>query len=217
MATKCVSILIVEDEALTREVTTRYLEQAGFTVRYATTGEDALALLRQEGDAIDHLLTDINLPGSVDGWTVGAEFHLRFPLRPVVYASAFAPRRQAHPAGGVFVSKPYSPAAMVEVFQRLTAEVTDAPDLRASPRARSLLGARIVFGRQFAAMECTMRDMSETGARLVLAGDDVLPQEFELVVPTTGQRRRARLVWRREKTCGVQFLYKQGEAGRVAA
>jgi CheY-like chemotaxis protein len=218
MAEKRISILIVEDEPVTREITTRYLEQAGFTVRSAETGEEALTILRQEGPAIDWLLTDINLPGCIDGWIVGAEFHLSYPLRPVVYASAFAPRRQAHPAGGVYVPKPYSPAMIVDLFRRLAAEETAPPaDLRMSPRMRSMMGARIVFDRQFAAMDCVVRDISATGARLVLAADDVIPDEFELQIPQRGRCTRARLVWRKATTCGVKFVDSRGEPTRLAS
>lgn len=115
-------ILVVEDEPVTREVVTRYLERAGFEVIIAESGEEALETLRARGPAIDWLLTDIKLPGCIDGWIVGAEFHLSYPLRPVVYASAFAPRRRAHAAGGVYVPKPYSPAMIVDLFCRLAAQ-----------------------------------------------------------------------------------------------
>ena len=43
-------------------------------------------------------------------------------MRPVVYASAFAPRSRAHTAGGVYVPKPYSPAAIVDLLRRLAAQ-----------------------------------------------------------------------------------------------
>jgi len=33
---------------------------------------------------------------------VGAEFHLSYPLRPVIYASAFAPKTAADAAGGAY-------------------------------------------------------------------------------------------------------------------
>jgi CheY-like chemotaxis protein len=218
MAVKGISILLVEDEPLTQEVTTHYLQQAGFTVHGAATGEDALAILRQEGGAVDWLLTDINLPGRIDGWIVGAEFHLSHPLRPVVYASAFAPHQQARPAGGVFVSKPYSPAAVVELLGRLAAkDPSAAPDRRLSPRARSLLGARLHFGRQFAAIDCTIRDISEFGARLAVEGSHELPEEFELQFLQTRQFVRARLVWRRTNACGLKFLHSCGLPIRQAS
>ena len=88
----------------------------------AETGETALELLRREGHSIDWLLTDINLPGLINGWVVGAEFHLTHPLRPVLYTSAFAPRQAAQPAGGVYVSKPYSLAMIADVIRTLSGQ-----------------------------------------------------------------------------------------------
>jgi len=97
MAPTKTRILVVEDEPVTREIVTRYLQGAGFDTLSALSGEEALEILRSNGPAIDWLLTDINLPGCIDGWIVGAEFHLSYPLRPVVYASAFAPRSAERP------------------------------------------------------------------------------------------------------------------------
>jgi two-component system OmpR family response regulator len=115
------SVLLVEDEPITRTVTARYLHQAGFVVHMAENGEEALGLLRRKDLSVDWLLTDINLPGIIDGWIVGAEFHLTHPLRPVIYASAFAAPVTARPSGGVFVSKPYSAATIVDVIEKLSA------------------------------------------------------------------------------------------------
>jgi CheY-like chemotaxis protein len=115
------TILVVEDEPITRQVVTRYLEREGYRALTAESGEEALATIRQEGSAIDWLLTDINLPGVIDGWVVGAEFHLNYPWRPVIYASAGA-QRPAPCAGGVFVPKPYSPAMITHLIGCLSAQ-----------------------------------------------------------------------------------------------
>jgi len=117
------SILVIEDEPVTREILIRYLELMGFVTRSCSTGEDALSVLRIAGTHIDWLITDIHLPGCIDGWVVGAEFHYKFPLRPVIYASAFAPNLRSNMAGGVYVPKPYSPADIVAIIQQL--EVAD--------------------------------------------------------------------------------------------
>jgi CheY-like chemotaxis protein len=115
------TILIVEDEPITREILVRYLEWAGIMTRSCSTGEEALGIF-QSGAEIDWLLTDINLPSCIDGWVVGAEFHLRYPLRPVIYASACAPTLKSNMAGGVYIPKPFSPAKIVELIQQLAAQ-----------------------------------------------------------------------------------------------
>jgi two-component system, OmpR family, response regulator len=114
------TILVVEDEPVTLEIAVRYLERAGFVTRSCSTGEAALSILRTDGARIDWLLTDINLPGCIDGWVVGAEFHLRHPLRPVIYVSSFAPTLKSSMAAAVYVAKPYSPAEIAALIQQLT-------------------------------------------------------------------------------------------------
>jgi CheY-like chemotaxis protein len=113
------SILIVEDDAITRSIVTRYFEVAGLRVHVAESGEDALAILRAHGAAIDWLFTDICLSGGISGWIVGAEFNLNHPLRPVIYATASARQAPAQAAGSVFIQKPYSPEDVFRVFRDL--------------------------------------------------------------------------------------------------
>ena len=113
------SILIVEDDPITRSIVTRYFELAGLIVHTAESGEDALAVLRAHGRAIDWLFTDICLSGEISGWIVGAEFNLNHPLRPVIYATASAQQALAQAAGSVFIQKPYSPQDVFRVFRDL--------------------------------------------------------------------------------------------------
>lgn len=113
------SILIVEDDPITRAIVTRYFELAGLQVYLAESGEEALATLRAHGRGIDWLFTDICLSGEISGWIVGAEFNLNHPLRPVIYATASAPQGLAQAAGSVFIQKPYSPQDVFRVFEDL--------------------------------------------------------------------------------------------------
>ena len=139
MNTQNRTILVVEDEPITQEIVTRYLERSGYRVLRADCGEDALQILRREGGAIDWLLTDIHLPGVIDGWVVGAEFHLSYPLRPVIYTSALTPGASRCPAGGVYLPKPYSPALVADVIGRLS-EQDPTRDFRTpSDRLQELL------------------------------------------------------------------------------
>src|SRR5262249_48329409 len=53
------TILNVDDDLATRYAVTRTLQRAGFTVREASTGQEALALARENPDLI---LLDVQLP-----------------------------------------------------------------------------------------------------------------------------------------------------------
>jgi DNA-binding response OmpR family regulator len=61
------TIFLVEDESTIREVVRRYLELDGFAVIEASTGTQALTMLREH--AVDLILLDVMLPG-VDGFEI---------------------------------------------------------------------------------------------------------------------------------------------------
>lgn len=61
-----VVVLVVEDEIFVRIDITEYLENAGYAVIEVGSGEAAIALCNS-GTAIDMIITDINLGGSVSG------------------------------------------------------------------------------------------------------------------------------------------------------
>jgi two-component system, OmpR family, response regulator len=114
-------ILVVEDDVVLRDMLVKGLQKSGYDVLSAETGEQALAVLREWGGRIDWLFVDIRLPGVIDGWVVGSEFTLNHPLRPVIYASAYAPDFSRQVAGSVFMRKPVRIKDIVATFQDLTA------------------------------------------------------------------------------------------------
>ena len=75
---------------------------------------------------------------------------------------------------------------------------------RASPRRRTLKGGRIVINNGFSTFECTVRNLSETGARLKVASIIGLPDSFDLVMED-GTRHHCRIAWKSETEVGVTF------------
>jgi DNA-binding NtrC family response regulator len=61
------TLLVVEDEALTRRAVKRLAERQGFRVLTAVTGEEAIDILAQEGSDVDVVLVDQGLPGELLG------------------------------------------------------------------------------------------------------------------------------------------------------
>ena len=57
-------------------------------------------------------------------------------------------------------------------------------DRRNSTRKRSLLNGRIVFNNRRSVIECTIRDISETGAKILFSHPTPIPAEFELDIPS---------------------------------
>lgn len=76
---------------------------------------------------------------------------------------------------------------------------------RRQPRLRVLLKGRIHFNNGASSIDCLVRDMSSTGARLLLSETATLPEKFDLFIPQKDRTYRAQLRWRREDGIGVTF------------
>ena len=112
------SVLVVEDEPLILEVVTDELIDAGFDVHQASSGEEAVAVLEAQ-PALDLLLTDIRLPGGLDGWSVAEHARRRFAALPVIYVTGYSGSPAKQVPGSVLIMKPYRPAAIVKAAQDL--------------------------------------------------------------------------------------------------
>jgi len=76
---------------------------------------------------------------------------------------------------------------------------------RKHPRHRTLKAGRIVFNRKFSALDCTVRNLSEGGACLVLGSSVGIPECFDLTVEPDRWTRPCRVAWRSEHRIGVAF------------
>jgi hypothetical protein len=76
---------------------------------------------------------------------------------------------------------------------------------RGSPRRRMLKQARVLLNDR-ATLDCTIRDMSETGARLVFGAAMQLPETFTLLCVSAETRFDVRVAWRKGLAVGVAFI-----------
>jgi hypothetical protein len=74
---------------------------------------------------------------------------------------------------------------------------------RIAPRRRVLKAGSISFGG--GTFDCTVRNISETGAALEVVTPLFIPDKFTLIVPSDGLSRPCRVVWRRERRIGIMF------------
>ena len=77
---------------------------------------------------------------------------------------------------------------------------------RASERTRTFLKAVIEFNNGAAKLDCTVKNISATGARIDIAASVNLPKEFNLQIPHRGEVLRVQMVWREKSSIGVSFL-----------
>lgn len=78
------SLLIVEDEAMIRLALSDYLQDCGFTVLDVTNAAEALAVLQAGTFAVDLVLTDVRMPGEMDGFGLARWIREHRPGLPVL-------------------------------------------------------------------------------------------------------------------------------------
>lgn len=97
----------------------------------------------------------------------------------------------------------------------LMAPTSDLPENstvnnRASSRQRTLKAGRIEVNGHASTFDVTIRDMSDTGARLLLKAVWSAPEQFDLLVlnPNSGKsdRHGCRKAWQRGEQVGVRFI-----------
>ena len=111
------TILVVEDEILIRFILADCLRDIGFQVLEAGDGDEGLQILNS-GQVIDLIVTDVRMPGEVDGMELTRRSKSLAPGRPVIVCSAHLYESEAFPADE-FLAKPYSIAALAEAIARL--------------------------------------------------------------------------------------------------
>lgn len=114
-------LLIVEDEPAIQMLLEDIFEDAGFGVRLASNGVQALAALDEEGLELAALITDIRLGPGLSGWDIARKARENRPNLPVVYISGFS--EESWTARGVpnslLVPKPFTPASILDAVRSL--------------------------------------------------------------------------------------------------
>lgn len=81
-------------------------------------------------------------------------------------------------------------------------------EVRRDERVRAFLRARIMFNNNSSSIDCTVKNISSSGAKIEISSVLSVPSEFDLEVPQKGRTYRARLMWRDANFVGVQFVEK---------
>jgi CheY-like chemotaxis protein len=130
-----VTVLVVEDDNISREFLAQVLQMGGFDVIASSTGERALLTLCQQRDEIGWLVSKMNLPGLICGWLLTDEYHKHHPDRPALLVSQMMTTAKVPSAHAVFIP-PDAPMRVLEVLKALrTPEPARVLPFRASKAA----------------------------------------------------------------------------------
>ncbi|MEP7241180.1 MAG: PilZ domain-containing protein [Devosia sp.] len=76
---------------------------------------------------------------------------------------------------------------------------------RLAPRRNTMIAAVVAFDGGATRMDCVIRNLSDTGAKLQLASVGAVPKHFDLLVPGHVPQK-CRVVWRALKELGIEFV-----------
>ena len=115
------AILVVDDEALIRLSLSDYLQDHGFKVLEASTGDEALAIMAAPDFNVDLVFTDVMMPGLTDGFALAKWIGENQPAIPVIVTSGDEQKAAAAKDLGAtfqFVPKPYDLAEVAALLVR---------------------------------------------------------------------------------------------------
>ena len=116
------AILIVEDEVLIRMQLASIVEEAGFTVFEAGTADEAIQIM-EVNESINVLMTDISMPGSMDGLKLSHFVKKRWPPIKIVVASGHLKvGRHDLPDQDIFLEKPYNTPRLRQLLDEIVAD-----------------------------------------------------------------------------------------------
>lgn len=114
-----ITVLVVEDEPLTRMDISERLQELGFKVLEAENAAGAIKVLEDDVN-IQVIFTDVDMPGSMNGLMLAAAVRNRWPPIKIIVTSG---KREIEledlPTGSRFMGKPYQAGKLAAMMQEM--------------------------------------------------------------------------------------------------
>jgi CheY-like chemotaxis protein len=116
-------ILVIDDQPSVRLGVREILEDAGYEVTEAASADEAMPLLT-DGKTAEAIVTDINMPGTLDGLELARMVDGLMPeIAIVIMSGKQLPRREDLPLKATFVAKPFSASMLLQGVAKALVEV----------------------------------------------------------------------------------------------
>ncbi|WP_222857657.1 response regulator [Rhizobium wenxiniae] len=113
------SILIVDDEAILRFDLADFFMDAGYHVYDAADADEAIAILEAH-DSIRIVLTDVQMPGSMDGLKLAHYIRDRYPPTVLLVTSGMRKiELDEMPENSLFITKPFDPNRLLKHIEEI--------------------------------------------------------------------------------------------------
>lgn len=90
-------------------------------------------------------------------------------------------------------------------MQKLQDSPEEHGEHRSEFRRRTLKSGKIVFNDQKSVIDCTIRNLSETGCQIVVSNLIDIPDDFDLHLTSSGEKYQCGIIWRKANEAGVKF------------
>lgn len=120
-------ILVVEDDPQVRDSVAKQLHSMGYIVSLAADGAAALVVAKAAAQSFDLLLTDVVMPGALNGKALADEVAVLWPGTKIVFMSGYSRDALTHngqlKAGVLLLSKPFRKNDLAQFIR----QALDAP------------------------------------------------------------------------------------------
>jgi len=115
------TILVVEDNESLRSLVVEILGRLGYRVLEASAGPQAIEICNRSKEEINLLLTDLIIPGGINGVELAKKLVQKHPGMKVLYTSGYSPEiagQELHLEEGLnFIAKPYYPNKLAQTIR----------------------------------------------------------------------------------------------------
>jgi len=155
------TVLIVEDDSALRDALCATVELAGFGVKSAENGKQALQLIEQQ--PFNLIVSDVQMKG-MDGNTLLQKLKASIPELPVVLMTAYGTIQKAVDAmragAADYLVKPFEAEVLVDMIHRYLPDLSDDPEVIAEDPATRKLAA---LARRVAPTDATVMISGNSG------------------------------------------------------
>ena len=188
--------VVVDDNDDVRVLTGEVLADIGFNVRHASNASEALALCEAGADLV---VSDIVMPGAMDGVALARTIRQRWPDMQTILMTGYSEAsREAVAAGFRVLRKPFTRAPLLEAIStnRFESAPPLAPHGRQVSASRRKARQRFLLEREDFLHARARRDRARRSSCNWPSADVVI----ELTTRAAGTRRDARRRWRSGRT-----------------
>ena len=111
------SILVLEDDEIIRSLMVDVLEEFGAVVTSFPSADEGMIFLERTSDPVDLIVSDIQMPGLLNGYDMSKVVAHRWPSLPVVLTSGNTVMAAQLGSTVKFLPKPWSTERLLDCLQ----------------------------------------------------------------------------------------------------